>query len=86
MGECQHTQGKYNVIDTEEKYAHIVGNGSSNNSRSNAHTLDWSGNAWFAGDVTIGSNNETLATTNYVNEVIAALEERVAELEAQLNN
>lgn len=31
-------------------YAHIVGNGTSTK-RSNAHVLDWSGNAWFAGDV-----------------------------------
>lgn len=46
----QHVQGKYNVTDKNNKYAHIVGNGSSN-TPSNAHTLDWSGNAWFAGTV-----------------------------------
>lgn len=28
-----------------------VGNGTSDASRSNAHTLDWSGNAWYAGTV-----------------------------------
>ena len=49
--EFQHTEGKYNIIDTEGKYAHIVGNGSSSTNRSNAHTIDWDGNAWFAGDV-----------------------------------
>lgn len=49
--ECQHVQGKYNVADTESKFAHIVGNGRSNSIRSNAHTLDWDGNAWFAGTV-----------------------------------
>lgn len=51
--ECQHTQGKYNIIDEEGKYAHIVGNGvgGADHSRSNAHTLDWDGNAWFAGSV-----------------------------------
>ena len=47
----QHTEGKFNIEDTAEKYAHIVGNGTSDNSRSNAHTLDWSGNAWYAGTV-----------------------------------
>ena len=47
----QHTQGKYNIIDTETKYAHIVGNGSDSLNRSNAHTVDWSGNAEYAGDV-----------------------------------
>ena len=51
QGENQHVQGKYNIIDTEEKYAHIVGNGSADNTRSNAHTLDWDGNAWYAGEV-----------------------------------
>ena len=53
----QHVQGKYNVIDDSNKYAHIVGNGHKNNYgeiyNSNAHTLDWSGNAWFAGNVFI---------------------------------
>ncbi len=46
----QHVQGKYNIEDTQGKYAHIVGNGTSS-SRSNAHTLDWNGNAWYAGTV-----------------------------------
>ena len=53
--EYQHVQGKYNIEDTANKYAHIVGNGTSNSKRSNAHTLDWKGNAWFAGEVQ-GSN------------------------------
>ena len=37
-------------------YAFIVGNGSDDNNRSNAHTLDWKGNAWFAGDGTFEKN------------------------------
>jgi len=44
----QHVQGKYNIEDTENKYAHIVGNGK-NGARSNAHTLEWNGDAWYAG-------------------------------------
>lgn len=47
----QHVQGKYNIEDKSNKYAHIVGNGKSGMERSNAHTLDWNGNAWFAGRV-----------------------------------
>ena len=47
----QHVQGKFNIEDTANKYAHIVGNGKYDNTRSNAHTLDWNGNAWYAGDV-----------------------------------
>ena len=52
---CSHVQGKFNHLDENNKsgdYAHIVGNGTSNTKRSNAHTLDWSGNAWFAGNIT----------------------------------
>lgn len=54
----QHAQGKFNIEDNVNTYAHIVGNGSSS-ARSNAHTLDWSGNAWFAGDVYVGSTSGT---------------------------
>lgn len=53
-----HVQGKYNIEDTENQYAHIVGNGTSNSNRSNAHTLDWDGNAWFAGNVYIGGESQ----------------------------
>ena len=53
-GENQHVQGKNNISDTTS--AHIVGNGSGSN-KSNAHTLDWQGNAWFAGDVYTGSTS-----------------------------
>lgn len=55
----QHVQGKYNVTDDANLYAHIVGNGSNTDYRSNAHTLDWDGNAWFAGDVYVGSTSGT---------------------------
>ena len=60
----QHVQGEYNILDTENvsersTYAHIVGNGTGTSARSNAHTLDWSGNAWFAGDVYVGSTSGT---------------------------
>lgn len=52
-------QGKYNIVDVETNvegtYAHIVGNGTSNTSRSNAYTLDWSGNGTFAGTVSSSS-------------------------------
>ena len=40
-------------------YVRIVGNGNSDDKRSNAHTLDWQGNAWFAGDVYVGSTSGT---------------------------
>ena len=45
----QHVQGKFNVEDSSNKYAHIVGNGTSDSARSNVHTLGWSGIPWFKG-------------------------------------
>lgn len=54
----QHVQGKYNVLDSTSTYAHIVGNGTATNKRSNAHTLDWKGNAWFAGKVYVGGTSQ----------------------------
>lgn len=43
--------GICNIEDTAKSYAHIVGNGTSDISRSNAYTLDWQGNGTFAGTV-----------------------------------
>lgn len=53
-----HVQGEYNVKDDNGEMLHIVGNGSETK-RSNAHTIDTSGNAWFAGDVYVGSTSGT---------------------------
>ena len=62
----QHVQGKYNVSDAASKYAHIVGNGTSDTKRSNAHTLDWEGNAWYAGNIqATGLNLGGFAAFNY---------------------
>jgi hypothetical protein len=65
----QHVQGRYNIADNNGgqegygTYAHIVGNGTGDGGwgtfRSNAHTLDWEGNAWYAGDVYVGSTSGT---------------------------
>ncbi|MBO7535763.1 MAG: hypothetical protein J6T34_01290 [Bacilli bacterium] len=51
----QHVQGKYNIEDNNNIYADIIGNGTADNARSNAATVDWNGNAWFAGDVSTGN-------------------------------
>ena len=58
FGYASHVQGKYNLSYVSNDYAHIVGNGTSDTNRSNAHTLDWDGNAWFAGDVSVGGGNQ----------------------------
>lgn len=59
QGQHSHAEGKFNIADTKNKYAHIVGNGTDDYLRSNAHTLDWDGNAWFAGGIELTSPNGT---------------------------
>lgn len=51
LGTHQHVQGRYNEPDPNNKYASIVGGGKNDTERKNIHTLDWSGNADYAGDV-----------------------------------
>ena len=79
----QHVQGRFNVPDGDYEdvteranpgLLHIVGNGDDENNRSNAHTLDQDGTAWFAGNVYVGSTggknrdagSKKLATEEYV--------------------
>lgn len=44
--------GKYNAKDQNNDYAFIVGKGTSDNSRSNALTVDWGGNVAATGNIT----------------------------------
>lgn len=55
--ESQHVQGNYNISDVTS--LDIVGNGTSDENRSNAYTLDANGNAWYSGDVYVGSTSGT---------------------------
>lgn len=79
-GSSQHVQGKFNIDDTTGTYADIIGNGTSDTARSNAATVDWNGNAWYAGDVYVGSTSGTnkdagskkLATEEYVQSMISS--------------
>ena len=75
----QHVQGRLNIEDSIGTYADIIGNGNvRGRTRSNAATVDWNGNAWYAGDVYVGSTSGTnrdegskkLATEDYVNSKI----------------
>lgn len=77
---AQHVFGRYNLSDTSENpsnavgtYIEIVGNGSSDGARSNARTLNLTGNEWLAGTLTVGkapTNNMDVATKQYVDEKI----------------
>lgn len=84
----QHAQGKYNIADDKDVYADIVGNGTDDNHRSNAYTLDWSGNGWYAGKVSAGTaeqpadpvNANDLVTKHYLNQDISSRVTPIAEL------
>lgn len=71
----QHVQGAYNVEDSSHVYAHIVGNGQNTTAKSNAHALDWNGNAYFAGNVYVNGTNadatggQEVATKQYVDDL-----------------
>lgn len=60
-GSYQHAQGEYNIEDTEHKYADIIGNGSSDDSRSNAQTVSWDGISWSQTDVRAGGTDQDSA-------------------------
>lgn len=96
-GRFQKVSGTYNIEDNDNLYIHIVGNGKQEDEkdeeghiisqyRSNAYTLDWNGNAWFAGDITVGENNEKLVTDEDINKILGdietALDNIIAEQEA----
>lgn len=80
--QSQHVFGEANIEDTATttksrgNYVEIVGNGTIDTdsdtpvvTRSNARTLDWSGNEWLAGKLTVGAapvNDMDVATKQYV--------------------
>lgn len=75
-GNYQHVGGSYNILDptgpadatvtpTKGTYIEIIGNGTANNARSNARTLDWSGNEWLAGKLTPAGGLSDGNNTNY---------------------
>lgn len=58
----QHAQGKWNIEDANDKYADIIGNGSSTSARSNAATVSWDGISWSQTDVRAGGTDQDAAT------------------------
>ena len=81
-------QGKCNIEDTENKYAHIVGNGTSYNKRSNAHTLDWNGNGWYQGKLSqdgTPTEDKDLTTKKYVDDSILSSQTTNEEFDTYLN-
>ena len=59
-GEHQFVAGRMNIEDTNDDYIVIIGNGNDDNGLvySNAHTIDWDGNAWYQGNVYVKGTNQ----------------------------
>ena len=79
---AQHVFGEYNAADSSTAgshqrgtYVEIVGNGTSNSARSNARTLDWSGNETLAGNLTLGAGtaSEVTITAAQLTQLLALL-------------
>lgn len=84
-GEYQHVQGKHNVVDEANKFADIVGNGSSEGLetvRSNAYALDWDGNLYLKGGVYVNCNADSTGGTKLsldVDSIMDAIKDQLYE-------
>lgn len=82
-GNNQFVNGRYNVPDNVNAYAEITGGGA-NGALENIQTLDWGGNKWLKGKVSVGNTTDNivpitqgndLTTKNYVDNHV---EEQIA--------
>ena len=68
----QHVHGECNIIEDQGesfhrgRYVTIVGNGTDDVNRSNAHTLDWNGVGWFKGGLQVGGTGQGSKDASYV--------------------
>ena len=70
-GEAQHVEGTYNIEDTENKFAHIIGNGTNQDKRSNAFAIDWNGNIYVNNSPTgVNVNDLQAASHTHTNKEI----------------
>ena len=94
-GMSTHAAGEYNVDLNQSvaglpyvrgQYAEIIGNGTSQNSRSNARTLDWNGNEWVAGKMTVGAgpiNPMDVSTKKYVDDSVDVINAKLDNIGAR---
>lgn len=66
--EGSHVEGSYNIEDTSDEYAHIIGNGTSDDDRSNAFAVDWDGNTKVQGNYYANCSPNS-AGTAYIGQV-----------------
>lgn len=74
QGANQTAIGKFNIADTNNAYAFIIGNGAAEATRANALTVDWSGNLTIAGNLSMPNltivNRGDLTNKAYVDDYI----------------
>ena len=84
-GRNQHVQGRFNVADNDNKFADIVGNGSSEGLetvRSNAYALDWDGNLYLKGGVYVNCDADSTGGTKLsldVDSIMGAIKDQLYE-------
>lgn len=84
-GRNQHVQGRFNVADNDNKFADIVGNGSSEGLetvRSNAYALDWDGNLYLKGGVYVNCSADSTGGTKLsldVDSIMGAIKDQLYE-------
>lgn len=97
LGQASHAEGYHTTIETN--FGHVsgtynkttnslfvIGNGKENEP-SDAFTLDWGGNAWFQGEVKVGSEALPLVTKKLVDNKFQVLEEEtLPQLEENIDN
>ena len=54
---------KWTSVEGRMNFAELVGNGSSDSTRSNARALDWEGNEYLAGDIYVNANADSTGGT-----------------------
>ncbi|MDE5755206.1 MAG: hypothetical protein K2H89_11820, partial [Oscillospiraceae bacterium] len=78
LSSYQFVTGKCNSEDRNNKFAFIIGNGSSSTSRQNAFAIDWSGNIYV-------DNSDTPVNVLDLLNRLSVLESKIAELENSEN-
>ena len=94
--QSQTALGEYNIKDPSNKpinnrgtYIEIVGNGTDSDHRSNARTLDWSGNEWLAGSLSLGQtsiNEQELSKVKTLGENVAIDDSKTYDLDDYVKN
>lgn len=83
--------GRYAEEGSAERYLFFVGNGTDEDNRSNALTVDENGNAWFAGELTFGSDSyspreeieaEKVARAEHVEQAVSEAKEWIRPVSA----